>query len=105
MANININGKDATEALRDGAKKLFDKAVVGAEKLTDIAALKVKIASVKAKREEAYARLGKLTYKKLQSDEADADTAAKIAEEIENIQELTAQLRQLKKQEKMQSKK
>lgn len=101
MANININGKDATEALRDGAKKLLDKAVVGTEKFADAAALKVKIASVKAKRDEQYTRLGKLTYKKLQSEEADAKLSEDIAQTVENIQDLTAQLRQLKNQEKV----
>lgn len=99
MANININGKDATEVLRDGAKKIFDKAVEGAEKLTDTAALKIKIATVKSKRENEYARLGKLTYKKLQSDGQNTEMAEKIADAIYKIDKLNAELRELKKQE------
>ncbi|MBE6693833.1 MAG: hypothetical protein E7589_03620 [Ruminococcaceae bacterium] len=100
MSNVNINGKDAADALLGGAKKVIDKAVTGAEKLTDIAALKIKIASVKAKRDEEYTRLGKLTYKKLKSDTPDTDTAAKIAQAVKNIDSLTEQLAQLEKQAK-----
>ena len=98
MSNLNINGKDATELLKDSAKKAAAKAIEGAQKVTDVAAHKLKITSVKAKRDAEFTRLGRLTYKKLKSDAPDADTASKIADTVESIDRLTRELRTLEKQ-------
>lgn len=99
--NMNINGKNAADILKDGAKVAAAKAIEGAQKVTDIAALKLKITSVEAKRDAEFTRLGRLTYRKLKSDEPDTDTAAKIAATVEKIEKLNAELLALKKEEQI----
>ena len=97
---MNVNGKNAADLLKDSAKKAATKAVEGAQKITDIAALKLKITSAKAKRDAEFTRLGRLTYKKLKSDAPDTDAASKIADTVEKIDRLTRELRALEKQGK-----
>ena len=76
-------------------KKTGKRVAVKTSKMADVATVRIKLQSVSVKLSEAYENLGKLSYNKLVRD---VDNAEKIAEAIERIEELKAEIDTLKKE-------
>ena len=79
-----------------------EKTATKTRELTDTASLKIKIASREADRDTEYKRLGKLTYKKLKNtdEEYSERLTVEISKSIEKLDEINAQISELKAEEK-----
>ena len=76
MANWNEIKKTATNAARNTIRKTGE--------LAENATMYVKLSSLRAKRDELYQRLGKLTYKQLKFGTPQAEAIAKVVKELDN---------------------
>ncbi len=83
------------EEIRTATKKAATKAVKKTEELADMAALRIRLRSLEAKRDDRYRALGKLTYRQLKTGESQAE---KIAPVIEELDTLRAKLLELTKE-------
>lgn len=80
------------EEICDSVKELTGKINRKAEELTDIAALKMKVSSIKADLEDEYQLLGQLAYESLTSrqigqEETDGNESASLTEQIRAVTE------------------
>ena len=88
--------------IKKTVSSLAEKTATKTRELTDTASLKIKIASREADRDTEYKRLGKLTYKKLKNtdEEYSERLTVEISKSIEKLDEINAQISELKAEEK-----
>lgn len=100
--------------IKDTAKRVARGTARKTEELAQSATLNLKLTAAKSKRDAAYEKLGKLTYKQLKSGESQAENIARTVSEIDRIladidcykakieaaKEEKARIKEIKKQEK-----
>ena len=73
------------EEIRIATKKAATKAVKKTEELADMAALRIRLRTLEAKRDDRYRALGKLTYRQLKTGESQAEKIAPIIDELDAV--------------------
>lgn len=88
-----MNWKTIKKGIADAANKATQKT----EELADLAAIKLKIAKLSSDRENEFIRLGKLTYKKLTSenDTSGKELTSKISQTAEKISDISDEINKL----------
>ena len=79
--------------IKSGVSRAANKTAKKANELAESAAQKLKLKAMNAKLSEKYEMLGRLTYKQLKSERSQAE---KIAETIDAIDKLRADIKELK---------
>ena len=87
------------EDFKKGIGKIADKTASKTRELTDIASIKIKIASKEADRDAEYKVLGRLTYKKLKGDESASNATERISECIQKLDKINEEISLLKAEE------
>ncbi len=70
--------------IKDTARRVAKGTVRKTEELAESATLQLKLTAAKSKRDAAYEKLGRLTYKQLKNGENQAEAISKVVEEIDN---------------------
>ncbi len=87
------------DEFKKGLGKIADKTASKTRELTDIASIKIKIASKEADRDAEYKTLGRLTYKKLKSSECAQGITERISACIEKLDKINEEIALLKAEE------
>ena len=85
------------KTIKKGIAYAANKATQKTEELADLAAIKLKIAKLSSDRENEFIRLGKLTYKKLTSenDTSGKELTSKISQTAEKISDISDEINKL----------